>query len=332
MGMRLGVMLSLGLLLSCGPAGATCQGQDLIATMSLSERSALDAAVAQHPFGDGNLWRATKPGSTIHVVGTLHLFDPRMDQMMVQIGPLIEGSDLILVEADRAEMDALQRATNTRPDLLFRLDGPTLPETLNKSEWSAVSREMTLRGIPPFLASKFQPWYVAMMLGIPACAMPDMALGPSGLDEMIMQHAEATGVPIQALEPYDTVFRAFSGMTYAEQINLIRAGLIAAQGTDDMFATVADAYFRGEHRQIWEFSRSQAENVPGADPARMRADFALLEDALLKDRNLAWMEPMLQKSEGQVVLVAVGAAHLSGDLGVLNLLAKSGYELTRLPL
>ncbi len=322
----------LSLLLSTQPARAECRGDDLIAALAAGDRADLDAVAAGHAYADGNLWRATKPGSTVYVVGTLHLYDPRMDAMMQTIAPLIEAADLVLVEAGREEIAALQSAVAARPELLFRPTGPTLPEVLSKPEWQALSAELKARGIPPFLASKFQPWYVSMLLGLPACAMDQLQSASSGLDELIMRRAEAAGVPIRALEPYDTVFRIFADLSLEDQLDMIRVSLAAAQAADDQFATLIAAYFAGKHRLIWEFTRAQAAQLPGIDPAKLEQDFLLMERALLTGRNQSWMAVLQPAVEGADVVVAVGAAHLSGDLGVLNLLAKSGYELTRLPL
>jgi len=312
-----------------GPAFAQCAGHNLIDQLPADQRSVLDDLVSATRYHDGNLWHAEKPGSRIDLVGTLHLYDPRMVVMMNRIGPLVDQADLVLVEAGPQEMAALQMAATTDPKLLFRPDGPTLPEQLSKAEWKALSAELSARGVPPFLGSKFQPWYVAMLLGLPACAATQLAGGPKGLDDLVMQRAKAAGVPVKALEPYDTVFRLFAGMDGAEQIDMIRTALAMAQGADDAFATMIDSYFAGQHRLIWEFTRMQANAAPGLAPGRAAAEFAVMEQALLIGRTVPWMDVLLPAAQGKHVLVAVGAAHLSGEQGLLSLLAKQGYTLTK---
>ena len=151
----------------CCPASAstetTCAGQDLIAAMAPADRAALDAIVAMAPFPSGNHWRATKASSTIDIIGTFHLFDPRMPGHLATLAPVLNAADVIYAEATDAEFAELQTAINTRPELMIT-QGATLPERLTKAEWAQVSAEMTARGIPAFLASKFQPWYVSVIL------------------------------------------------------------------------------------------------------------------------------------------------------------------------
>jgi uncharacterized protein YbaP (TraB family) len=60
-------------------------------------------------------------------------------------------------------------------------------------------------------------------------------------------------------------------------------------------------------------------------------DFPDLEKTLLTDRNTAWipaLEKMLQ--EDRTTFVMVGAGHLCGPGGVVDLLGKKGYKPVRL--
>ena len=79
---------------------------------------------------------------------------------------------------------------------------------------------------------------------------------------------------------------------------------------------------------------TRAEERPsargGLDADRALTGWAVFDEVLLKRRNHAWMPRILSREEEQLV-VAVGALHLSGEEGVLNLLAQAGYALTRAP-
>ncbi len=49
---------------------------------------------------------------------------------------------------------------------------------------------------------------------------------------------------------------------------------------------------------------------------------------LLDDRNKAWIDQILDMAREQSLLVAVGAAHLAGDTGVINLFKEKGYKIS----
>lgn len=56
-------------------------------------------------------------------------------------------------------------------------------------------------------------------------------------------------------------------------------------------------------------------------------DIAQFEDELLKDRNLRWIVDIKTIIKHQPTFIAVGAAHLSGDYGILKLLKDEGYTV-----
>lgn len=306
----------------------SCAGQDLIATIPAEERATLDAAIALAPYAQGNHWRATSGDSTINIIGTFHLFDPRMPEHLAKLMPDLRQADAVYLEATQVELDQLQQAVATRPELMFT-QGATLPERLSDDEWQLLSQEMSARGIPAFLASKFQPWYVSVMLAMPPCAIPAMSGGGSGLDHLIIEAADALGTPTHALEPYDTIFRIFDQIPQDEQLDMIRIALPLAPAAEDMLATMANSFDREDHRLIWEYSRLKSIAAAGGDPEKAAQDFERMEDILINQRNHDWVGKLLEVAPGKRLIVAVGAGHLAGDNGVLQLLENAGYRLER---
>ena len=63
----------------------------------------------------------------------------------------------------------------------------------------------------------------------------------------------------------------------------------------------------------------------------MRSQTPALYDALLLQRNFKWIALIDQMLlDGDTEFVLVGAAHLVGEGGLLELLAKKGYEIKQL--
>jgi uncharacterized protein YbaP (TraB family) len=309
------------------PLRAGCDGRDLIAALPAPERAALAAAAAASPYPNGNLWRATRGDAVVHIVGTYHFPDRRHDVMIDRVRPLLAGAATVLVEAGPEEEKALAAELARRPEFMFLTDGPTLPEMLPEPDWQALAAEMRLRGVPPFLGSKLRPWYVAMLLNLPPCAMPSLKAGGGGLDELIIRAAQDRGVAIRALEPFDTLFRIFEPLSMAQELDLIRVTMLMVDGAEDYTTTLANAYFRGESRIIWEFTLDQARRMPGADPAVIAEQFVMVETHLMNARNRNWIPVILHAAQDGPVLAAFGALHLSGEQGVLALLAAEGFAI-----
>ncbi len=325
--------LTLSLFLSLPVAGAqaACTGKDLMPTLDAGDRTRITAAVDALDYARGNYWRATKGNVIVHILGTYHLDDPRHGAIMDRLAPSIDAARTVLVEAGPNEQAALKAEMARRPDRLFTIDGPTLPETLDEADWQALSAAMQARGVPGFLAAKMRPWYVAMLLGIPACAMEDIAGDPNGLDARIIARAGAQNIPVAALEPYDTVFTLFDHMPPAEQIDMIRTTLATTAAAEDYAVTLTGAYFAEDVRVTWELGRMAAYDIPGQTPEMVDADLAEMEELLMFRRNRAWI-PVIEGAAAEgPVFVAFGALHLSGRDGVLALLERKGFTIERLP-
>jgi uncharacterized protein len=324
------VLAALSLVLPLNPAQAECVGTNLIAALPAETRDALVAKASGEPFAKGNFWRATRGDQVLHLIGTYHADDPRHDATLSAITPLIQRATTLLVEAGPDEEKALMDRMAREPGLMLITDGPTLPELLPKEEWQDLAAAMSERGIPAFMAAKFRPWYISVVLSLPSCGMADMA--ERGLDGMVMQIAGQANVPVRALEPYDTVFGIFGDLSMQDQLSMIRATMAAEDRSEDFAITLADTYFAQDSRLIWEFMRYQALQVPDQSPAQVEAEFARMEDAMMVRRNRAWIPVIEAAAAKGPVFAAFGSLHLSGKNGVLNLLQDAGYTLERLDL
>lgn len=324
-------VFSLMIALWAYPADAKCSGQDIRPGLSPEIRAEIADRVAHVPFAKGNHWRATRGGETVHLIGTIHMDDPRMDALTARLAGVIETSDLVLFEMTPAENAKLQDAMATQPDLLFMKD-TTLPELLDETDWQRVMDALRARNIPPVIASRFQPWYVSILLAMPPCLSQSLQRKDTGLDHRLMAIAQNANVPIRALEPWDTLFSIFADDPMDEQIGSMIVGLDIAASAEDALATLREAYFEERHAQAWEISRwaaLQSTYLPKDENTRL---FDAMQADLLTRRNANWIDVILDAAKGRSrITVAFGAAHLGGDDGVLALLQAKGFSIERLP-
>ena len=169
---------------------------------------------------------------------------------------------------------------------------------------------------------------VAGLLALPMA----QAATSKGLDGQIIDAATTAGVPIKALEPFDTVFQIFGGLSVADQLSMIHSTLAMEELGADYAVTLADTYFSQDARAIWEFTKLQSLAVPGATPDQVNGEFARMEEALMSKRNRSWIPVIAAAANQGPVFAAFGALHLSGQDGVLALLEREGFTLTRLTL
>ena len=315
-----------------------CVGRDLLAELPPDRRAEIDAAVAATPYAQGTRWTATRGDARIEIIGTYHFDDPRHDPVIAELTPVIAGAGALMVEAGPEEEARITQALKSEPDLMIDPTGPTLPERLDAQDWKQLSQAMADRGIPAIMVSRMRPWYVSMMLGISPCMIDQIktAGAVEGLDRDLMAVAEAAGTPVHGLEPWDTVLTLFAGLTPEQELDMIRGALPGAILADDYAHTTIEAYFRGDIWAIWQFMRLDAEENSGLDRAEVDRQIALAEERMMVARNAAWIEPLTQAADeaavqGKPIVAAFGALHLPGDKGVLRLLERDGWTITKGP-
>lgn len=318
------------LLLAVWPSMALaqiCGTVDLTETFNPAETAELEALVAPHVYGEGLLWRAEAEGSTVTIAGTLHIPDSRFDPLIAKLRPAIETADMMILEATAEDEAALAALAADRPEMFFLTEGKSLIDLLGPEEWALAAAEMEARGIPPFVAAQFKPWYASLVLAVPPCALTVMQAGEKGLDRRLEALAKEFGVETGGLETAEVVLEAFAGETIERQLEGLRITLTTNNDDAATTSTLVELYFRGRTRATWEVSRILIDR---AGIKNGRALFQEVEDTLLDGRNNAWAPLILELAEGRDIVLAVGAAHLSGETGVLRVLERAGYRISPL--
>ena len=321
-------LFMLAFLIAPATLWASC-GTDLRSTLTPAQNSEIASRIADQPYAVGNHWTATKGTRTINLIGTMHIDDPRMDAVAERLRSVIEAADILLVEATEADQKALERAMATQPELAF-LSGETLIDLMPADEWAELAEAAAARGIPGFMAAKFQPWYLSLMLALSPCTLQDVVAGAKGLDHRLMQMAQGADVPMESLEPNTTLFELFGSDPIEDQIALLRLGVLPDALAEDATATLAEQYFEEDILAGLETSRVLTRPAVDLPVAEFDAIYDEFMDLLLRQRNETWMAP-IEAAKGARIVIAAGALHLGGTHGILKMLEQRGYTLQRQP-
>ena len=330
--MILRILGLMALTLSATPAAALCSGASYEERLSPAQQAELDSAVAAMPFAEGLTYIATRGEDQITLIGTMHIYDPRLEIIRARVSGFVRTAELVMLEATPVEEAQLQALLATEPERMFIVDGPTLPEILDEETWVTLRDAATARGIPGFLAAKMQPWYLALTLAVPPCAMEEMLAGATGLDKMIGADATAAGVPLAPLEPFTTLFDLMGDTTLDEQIEMLEISMPTEDMQQAMFVAMLDSYFAEDVGRLWSLSRIAMQDMPEIDPVEAEAMFLEMQEMLLDTRNRNWI-PVIEAAlkTRDTIVVAAGAAHLIGENGLLQLMTDDGWTVQRIP-
>jgi uncharacterized protein YbaP (TraB family) len=260
------------------------------------------------------------------VIGTLHIDHPKMDTLFNTLRPILEQAEVILLETTPEDEARVIDYISTTPGAISIISGPTLPDLLDTETWDRLRTTAQERGIPGFMAAKFQPWYLMLTLSMPTCMTRDIQMGNRGLDHRIMDFANANGVPMVAVEDAIDALTMMSDFPMETQLNMLKGAMLADQDLTNIFETMMNSYFRGNTAETWQVSKTFAEKLLGSISEEDWAFQDQFEEHLLTERNHNWIPVITSRNENRIVL-AVGAGHLPGEQGVLSLLKSKGYKL-----
>lgn len=317
----------IALMLLPSIAMAECTATSFADMLTPQEQAQLDAADV--PYGRGLTWRATKDGQVIDLVGTIHVPDARLNGILARVTPMLTDPDThLLVEAGPDEQKKIAAIVTQSPEKVFLINGPTVADMLEPDDWDAVRKAANAQGIPSVMAAKMQPWFLSLSLSIPSCIMQELAQGAPGLDNMIMTMAQENGITPHALEPWDTVFSLFGDDPINKQLQQLRLAAATPELNEAGFVALRNLYFNEDMGTAWTLAEIAARRTLPADEAD--ETFAEMERDLLITRNAAWMRRLAQVLETEdQILIAVGAAHLQGEHGLLQALSDQGWTLAR---
>ncbi len=262
-------------------------------------------------YDKGLLWKIERAGAApSYVFGTIHSEDARVLALPQPVQQAFDGARVYVMEA--VLDDAAMMAMSNR--MMFD-DGRNLKQVLPAPLYARTTAAMAGYGMPEFALQLMKPWAVAMSLSMPK---PETGLF---LDLLLMQKAQEQNKPVAGLETVDEQLRIFDQMPLPEQVAMLEETLQYLPELGGMFAQVHEAYLA---RDLGALARlNEAQTTQGNRELGEKLMAQLLD---ARNRRMAQrMEAYLKQGNA---FVAVGAMHLPGRAGVLNLLARRGYRVT----
>ncbi len=310
------------LMLSPIPAGAGCGGENILPGLASSDPAAHQSFFERAhsvPYGSGRFWRVEKAGmAPSYVFGTFHVPEATRLGLTDVVLDALRRTSRIVVEVDSTAARAQTRALNR----------PSRP--LEQNLGADMMRELTSL-LPP--ESKIDPASTVSPLEVLARieVMPCMFEGGPAMDSLIQDWARSKGLPVVGLEAPGDAVAMFSAMNERQAWELVRETIrqYKAVARDDAYQTVLALYLADETQAVLDLSRLMSERA-GSDPGHARAMADLLTEHLMTQRNLAWRKEINSQLEKGGTFIAVGAGHLPGENGILALIERAGYKVTRL--
>jgi uncharacterized protein YbaP (TraB family) len=305
-----------------------CSGHDMLAELDKSD-PALAASIrteaAETPNGKGLLWKIEKPGrETSYLFGTMHMTDPRVISLTAPAQKAFEASSTVVIETtDVLDQAAMMTSIMSKPELMMFTDSTTLDSLMSPEDKAVVSAALDKRGIPAGSVTKMKPWILSAMLALPACELARKAEGAPVLDVKLAEDAKAQGKKLEGLETALSQLEAMASLPIAMHVKGLIDTLKLGDRMDDVMETMIVLYTQGDTGTVWPLFR--AILPAGKNDA---ADYAAFEQTMITTRNHGMVknaEPILAAGS---TFIAVGALHLPGKEGLVELFRQAGYTVS----
>jgi uncharacterized protein len=286
----------------------------VVVLLALPSTAAADAL--RH--GQGLLWQIVYEAKPVaHIFGTMHSADPDILALPPPVVQAFRAAPSLSVEVILDET-AMQRISAA-----MRLPkGQRLQDFVPPDVFSRAAAAAEPLGWQPAHLSRLKPWAVAMLISI----SPEDRGRKGGrlpLDLWLMETARSRHKPVYALETLYEQVNVFDAMPTQDQVAHLRAVAMPTAEKRRVLTAMKDAYLRRDIEDIFRMMRE--DEKPDSRAVREKVDKRLLDD-----RNRRMVERMLPRFDEGGAFIAVGAAHLPGENGVLALLEQRGYTVTRI--
>ncbi|RYY28074.1 MAG: TraB/GumN family protein [Chitinophagaceae bacterium] len=258
------------------------------------------------------LWEISGKGLSTpsYVFGTMHILCADDANLSPNLKQIIRECNQVYFEIDMDNMQELMGAMK----YLRMNDGAKISDLLTAEEYERVKNyfDRNKSQLPFSMMNRFKPYFVTSLIGeqLMNCAET------KGMEAQIMKELKPYNKDIKGLETTEFQASIFDSIPYKKQAKDLVSYIDSVDHYKGLTAEMVKVYLQ--------------QDLGKLDKLMQQSDAGMNEymDLMLYDRNRRWVTQMPEiMNDPGATLFAVGAGHLPGEEGVLNLLKKAGYTV-----
>lgn len=275
----------------------------------------VNAIAAEPSERQGVYWQITQAGRNAgFLLGTIHSEDPRV----------VDFNEALLEELKSCQVFAMEMV----PDLptLKKLteymhydNDERLRSLLGQQRYDRTMQALSGYQVPNDWKARMKVWAVMMTLSVPA---PKTGFF---MDLSLSLRAAGSGLEVIGLESLEQQLDFLEDMPLEYQLQLLDHALDDYQRVSEIHDQMVQVYLQDNLQALDDLSNEQFDVLD-----EKISDYFI--DLGINARNQQMVAHVLPRLAESRVFIAVGALHLAGEQGLINLLRQAGYELKPLPM
>ncbi len=254
------------------------------------------------------LWKVEGPDiKTSYVYGTFHLLPQADFELKEKVKKAFESSEELVLELDMDD-PAMQLEVLKYANMK---DGGTLDKLLSEENFQKLDSAMKeVMGVGVRLMNSFKPFVITSVI---TASFIDGT--PASFEGTFVEMAQKREMEVLGLETVQQQMDVFDRIPYESQAEELMELINDPNDARSQFSQMLDMYYSEDIDRMYRVTSEYMDDDNEVD-------------VLLNERNKNWIPLIGKMAKEKSLFIGVGAGHLGGPEGVVNLLKKAGYKLT----
>jgi len=267
-------------------------------------------------LAESSVWRAQKGESVMYLGGTCHLLRQSDFPLPAEFDKAYRDSDSLVFETDIGEFNDLSAQQKLMSKTMYN-DGSTVDKHLSPQTYKLLSDYCDANGIPLEALKTFKPSMIVVM--IEAVELAKLNVTQEGVDTYFYKLAKRDKKNVEGLETVDEQINFLARMGEGNEDTFVRYTIEDLKSIQQHYESLVGAWKKGDTKRLYDLMVADLQAMPK------------LYKELLTDRNKKWL-PRIEtyRKTNQKRFILVGAGHLVGPDGILEILRQRGYKVEKL--
>lgn len=263
-----------------------------------------------------SLWKIEGKKASVYLLGSIHVLKSSDYPLAPQIETAFSNSDIVAFETDIAALEDPATAMKMMGKMQLP-EGETLETQLAPDVYKLFKKHADDSGMPAMLLEKMKPAMAAMMIEV--LELTKLGLEPDkGVDKHFFGIAREASKQIIPLETVEFQMNLLTDFTKEEGQAMMKATLKDVENIKSDLADLLAAWKTGESGKLDKMLNEAMQDSPA------------IYKRLVTQRNHNWIPKVEELAKGDKnAIVIVGAAHLVGKEGVVELIKDKGYKVVQ---
>lgn len=254
------------------------------------------------------LWKIEGPENIVpsFLFGTIHMI-PAQDFI------IDKKTDSVFRLSQKVvfEMDISDPTLQLKVLRYMMLDsGKTLESLYSPRDFRKIKKALQKQNIQIEIYARFMPIVVQQNVILKHIMGTDI----KSYELHFLSWAKENNKPVVGLEKIEDQINALKSIPLDKQADMMKGSILRPKKSKKELLRLIKYYKKGDLERMIKIFMKDEKIEEG-------------REALLLNRNKSWIEPLKEMMREGSVFVAVGAAHLGGEFGLIELIRKQGYKV-----